>query len=49
MENRDDEDLPKLTAQQENEFKKLKLSIEHGGISFDKMIQIYHQKLKVSS
>lgn len=36
MENRDDKDLPKLTAQQENEFKKLKLSIEHRSIFFDK-------------
>ncbi|MEC5164429.1 hypothetical protein RCH18_000145 [Flavobacterium sp. PL11] len=36
MENRDDEDLPKLTIEQENEFKKLKLSIEHGGIFFNK-------------
>ena len=37
MENKnyDDDELPKLNIEQENEFKKLKLSIEHGATFFD--------------
>jgi len=37
QENQDENELPKLNIEEENEFKKLKLSIEHGAIFPDKM------------